>query len=336
MLAAYITGPKTIEVKESATPAPKTGEVLVRIRSCGICGSDLHFYEGAFPTAATAPPGHEMAGEIEAVGEGVRGWTQGDRVAIEPIISCQSCEYCRSGRYHICQRHVLIGTMQQPGGLAEYITVPAYTLYRLPDDMEFEVGALAEPLAVAVHGLHMVELRAGEKVLVLGSGTIGLMAVLAARHAGADVVATYRHDHQAEAAMRMGAAGVVHDEATSGLGQAGFDVVVETVGGTANTLQQALASVRPGGRVSLLGIFTQPMPVHPLGLVLKETTIVGGITYCRPGLRSDFDVALDILSRNGEDARSLITHRFALEDAAEAFKTAAHKSTKSLKVHVQP
>lgn len=335
MLATYITGKHTVEVKDGPQPQPGRGEVLVRVRSCGICGSDLHFYDGDFPSAATVPPGHEMAGEIEAVGEGVNGWSAGDRVAIEPIKSCQACEYCRSGRYHLCPSHVLIGTLQ-PGGLAEYIVVPAYTLYRLPAGMDFETGALAEPLAVAVHGLHIVNLVAGEKVLVLGSGTIGLMTVLSARAAGAQVVATYRHEHQAEAATRMGASRVVHDEAVSGLQTEGFDVVVETVGGTAKTLQQALGIVRAGGRVSVLGLFTQPVNVHPIALVLKETTVVGGITYCRPGLRSDFDAALAILAEHGETARSVITHRFALADSAKAFETAADKATKSLKVHVQP
>jgi threonine dehydrogenase-like Zn-dependent dehydrogenase len=281
------------------------------------------------------PPGHEMAGEIAATGDGVSGWAVGDRVAVEPIVSCQACEYCRSGRYHLCPRRQLIGTAKA-GGLAEYICVPAYTLYRLPEAVGLETGALAEPLAVAVHGLHVVGASAGEKLLVLGSGTIGLMTVLAARAAGAEVAATYRHEHQAEAASRLGAARVVHDEAMTGLESEGFDVVVETIGGTAPTLRQALGIVRPGGRVSVLGVFTEPSNVHPLGLVLKETTVVGGLTYCRPGLRSDFDVALGILAEHGEAARSIVTHRFPLAEAAEAFATAADKGTKSLKVHVQP
>ncbi len=335
MLAAYIAAPNTVEVKDSPIPQTAPGEVLVRVRSCGICGSDLHFYEGAFPAMANVSPGHEFAGEIEALGEGVAGWSEGDRVAVEPITSCQTCEYCRSGRYHLCPRHILIGTMRS-GALAQYIAVPAYTLYRLPEGMDFETGALAEPLAVAVHGLHIVGLKAGEKVLVLGSGTIGLMTVLAARAAGAEVVATYRHEHQSGAALALGAVRTVHDEAMAGLEREGFDVVVETVGGTAKTLQQALGTVRAGGRVSVLGLFTQPVSVHPIGLVLKETTVVGGITYCRPGLRSDFDVALAILARHGEQARSVITHRFPLSEASAAFETAAHKGTKSLKVHINP
>jgi threonine dehydrogenase-like Zn-dependent dehydrogenase len=175
----------------------------------------------------------------------------------------------------------------------------------------------------------------GERVLVMGSGAIGLLTVLAARAAGAgEVVATYRYDHQAQAAEAIGAARVVRAEEVSG--EKGFDVVVETVGGNAPTLGQALVAVRSGGRISVLGVFAQVAEINALALMLKEVTIVGGITYCRPGRRSDFDVALGILSADPERARALITHRLPLDQAGEAFATAADKGTKSLKVHVTP
>jgi threonine dehydrogenase-like Zn-dependent dehydrogenase len=228
---------------------------------------------------------------------------------------------------------VLLGTAEA-GALAEYIAVPAYTLYRLPDEIDFEIGALTEPLAVCVHGLHLANVRAGERVLVMGCGTIGVLSVLAARAMGAEVIAVYRHDHQGEAALAAGATRIVRDGETAGLERDGIDVVVETVGGHAPTLTQALGIVRPGGRISVLGVFTQPATLNALALVLKEVTIVGGITYCRPGLRSDFDVALAILRSNPDRARALITHRFPLAEAAKAFATAADKSTKSLKVQV--
>ncbi|MEO6197825.1 MAG: alcohol dehydrogenase catalytic domain-containing protein [Dehalococcoidia bacterium] len=335
MLAAYCTSKETIEVKDGPSAEPGAGEVTVRVRSCGICGSDLHFYHGALPAMASVPPGHEFAGEISALGEGVSGWAVGDRVVVEPIRSCRDCEYCTSGRYHLCPRRVLLGTFH-PGGLAEAVTVPAYTLYRLPDSLDFELGALVEPLAVAVHGLHIVNVAAGEKVLVLGSGTIGLMSVAAVRYAGADVVATYRHDHQGEAAQRLGASRVVRGSEMTGLEMEGFDAVIETIGGTAPTLTQALGIVRAGGRVSVLGLFTQPTSLHALNLMLKEISVVGGITYCRPGLHSDFDTALRILEQHGETLRTLVTHRFSLSQAAEAFATAADKSSNSVKVHVNP
>lgn len=335
MLAAFCSGKEEIEVRQTDAPEPRRGEVLVRVKACGICGSDLHLYRGTFPALPGVPPGHEFSGEVAACGDGVSGWAPGDRVAVEPIGSCQACEYCRSGRRHLCAKRELLGMSARGGGLAEYVSVPDYTLYRLPESVDFEVGALAEPLAVAVHGMHIVGLRAGEKALVLGSGTIGLMAVLAAKHAGASVMATYRYDHQAEAALALGASRAVRDGETAGLERERFDVVIETVGGAAPTLAQAVNVVRPGGRVSVLGLFAGAAPVNALGLVLKEAAVVGGITYCRPGLHSDFDVALAILAERGEAARALITHRFPLAEAAGAFAAAADKHTNSLKVQVQ-
>jgi 2-desacetyl-2-hydroxyethyl bacteriochlorophyllide A dehydrogenase len=334
MRAVFIAGKETIEVRETDVSSPAPGEVLVRVRACGICGSDLHFYHGAFPASPKISPGHEFAGEVVEVSEGVRGLATGDRVVTEPIKRCQDCEFCRTGRYHLCPKHVLLGTFA-PGGLAEYVSVPAYTLYPLPDGLDFELGALVEPLAVAIHGIHLVNVTMGERVLVLGSGTIGLFSIIAAKAAGADeVIATYRHDHQGEAALAAGASRIIRDSEVAGLDKAGIDVVIETIGGSAPTVPQALGAVRPGGRISVLGLFPGAVQLGGLALILKEVTVVGGITYCRPSQDSDFDVALGILQSAPERARALITHRFPLDDAAKAFATAADKGTKSLKVHV--
>jgi threonine dehydrogenase-like Zn-dependent dehydrogenase len=221
-----------------------------------------------------------------------------------------------------------------PGALAEYVTVPAYGLYPLPDSLDFELGALAEPLAVAVHGLHIVGFSMGERLLVMGSGAIGLLTVLAAKAAGAgEIVATYRHEHQGRAALAAGAARIVKADEIGG--EKGFDVVIETIGGNAPTLGQALGAVRSGGRISVLGVFTQAAEINALMLMLKEVSVVGGITYCRPGRHSDFDVALRILEAEPERARALITHRFPLAEAGQAFATAADKGSGSLKVQVQ-
>jgi 2-desacetyl-2-hydroxyethyl bacteriochlorophyllide A dehydrogenase len=333
MTAAFLTGKESIEVRETDVPSPGPGEVLVRVRACGICGTDLHYYHGAFPSLPSVPPGHEYAGEIAELGEGVSGFEAGQRVAVEPLRNCRECVSCRTGNYHLCSKRVLGGAMA-PGALAEYVTVPAYGLYPLPDGLDFELGALAEPLAVAVHGLHIVGLGMGERVLVMGSGTIGLLSIIAARAAGAgEVVATYRHEHQGEAALAVGAARIVKADEVGG--EKGFDVVIETIGGNAPTLGQALGTVRSGGRISVLGVFTQATEMNALMLILKEVSIVGGITYCRPGRHSDFDVALRILQSDPEQARAVITHRFPLAEAGRAFATAADKSSGSLKVQVQ-
>lgn len=335
MTAAFCIGRRSIEVRPADVPSTAAGEVLLRVRACGICGTDLHFYHGDLPVMPSASPGHEFAGEVAAVGEGASRFAVGERVVCEPIRCCRSCSYCLTGRHHLCPRRVLLGTIV-PGGLAEYVAVPEYTLYPLPDTLDFELGALAEPLAVAVHGLHIVDLRMGERVLVMGSGTIGVLAVLAARYAGAgEVFATYRHDHQGRAALAAGADRIVPADDAGSLAGKEIDVVVETVGGTAPTLTQALGVVRRGGRISVLGLFTQPAPINALNLMLNEAMIVGGVTYCRPGQRSDFEIALDILESEKERARRVITHRFPLDKAADAFAAAADKSSGSLKVQVQ-
>ncbi len=336
MLAAFCTGKEKIEVREVPAPSPGRAEVLVRVRACGICGSDLHFYRGELPAMPNVSPGHEFAGEVAEVGEGVEGISPGQRAAIEPLRTCRECAFCRTGQYQLCPRRVLLGTFA-PGGLAQYVCVPTYALYPLPDTLDFELGALVEPLAVAVHGLHMVGVSLGERVVVLGSGSIGLMAVRAARAAGAgEIISTYRHQHQAEAALAAGASRVVEAGQAPGLERERADVVVETVGGHAETLDQAVGIVRLGGRVAALGLFTQPVRLNALALILKEVRIAGGITYCRPGQRSDFEVSLGILQADPERARRLITHRFPLERAAEAFAAAVDKSSGSLKVQLTP
>ncbi|MEX0800731.1 MAG: alcohol dehydrogenase catalytic domain-containing protein [Dehalococcoidia bacterium] len=336
MLAAFIGGKEKIEVRETPVPLPGPGEALVRVRACGICGSDLHFYHGSFPAMPNVSPGHEFAGEIAALGEGVRGFEVGQRVVVEPIRSCRRCSYCTTGAYHLCPRRVLLGTFR-PGGLAEYVAVPDYTLYALPDGLDYELAALIEPLAVAVHGLHQVGLSYGERVVVLGSGSIGVMATLAARALGAaEVVTTYRYEHQARAAEAAGATRTLPADQAASLAETKPDVVVETVGGAAETLGQAIGMVRPGGRVSLLGLFTQSASVPALTAMLNEVTVVGGITYCRPGRYSDFEVAMRIIEADPERARGVISHRFPLKDADEAFRTAADKGSQSVKVQVVP
>lgn len=340
MRSAVVSGPQEFEVREEDVPSAGPGRAIVRVRNCGICGSDLHFYRGEIPAGEGLRMGHEIAGEVAELGEGVEGPLVGTAVAIEPIEVCRDCDYCRTGRSQLCPERKWLGT-RLPGGFAHYIDVPAYTLHPLPAGMDFEVGALVEPLAVAVHGLRQVGLEAGERVLVLGSGTIGLMAMLAARAMGAsDVFATARYPHQFDAAQSLGARATSADETASGALVEAFagrppEVVVETVGGHADTLDQAVTLVQPGGRISLLGIYTGAAPFNPTVAVLKEALLLGGMTYGRPGPRSDFEVALDIARKNVEALRALITHRVTLEEIGRGFAIASDKKQRSIKVTVE-
>jgi threonine dehydrogenase-like Zn-dependent dehydrogenase len=219
--------------------------------------------------------------------------------------------------------------------------VPAYTLYKLPDEIDCELGALLEPLTVSVHGLRLVDMRFGDRVAVLGSGTIGLAAIAAARAMGATFIgATARHPQQKAMAEAMGA-DAVFDATDEGARQltsacAGADVVVETVGGHADTLAQALQVVATRGRISVLGAFTKPVQIHPIFFFLKEPKVVGSNCYGRPGRLSDYEMSIEIMRRQPETMRRLITHRFPLEDVAKAYETADDKSTGAIKVQVTP
>ncbi len=340
MRQASVTGPRAFELKDVDVPQPEAGQVLVRVRSVGVCGSDLHFYRGEFPVPPGFVLGHECSGEVEALGEGVTGVAKGDRVALELFDVCLKCVQCRSGNYHLCPSRKANG-LNIAGGLREYMAVPAYALYKLPPEVDCELGALCEPLAVAVHGLRLVDLRFGDRVAVLGAGTIGLMAIAAAKAMGATyIAATARHPHQKAMAEALGADAVFGDDAAS-IGEiakatGGADVVVETVGGHANTLADAFTVVGLSGRISVLGAFTQPVQIHPIMFFLKEPKVVGSNCYGRPGRHSDYEIAIEIMRRNAESLRRCITHRYSLEDIAQAYATADDKSSGAIKVQITP
>lgn len=340
MKAAVIAGARTFELRDVETPQAGAGQVLVRMRSVGVCGSDLHFFRGEFPLPPEFILGHECAGEVAALGEGVIGFAPGDRVAIEGFDVCLRCVQCRSGNYHLCPSRKANG-LNIAGGLAEYMVVPSYALYKLPDEVDFELGALVEPLAVGVHGLRLCGLEFGERVTVLGSGTIGLLAVAAAKLMGASyVAATARHPQQREMTAAVGA-DAVFDATPEGAARLakeapGADVVVETVGGHADTLQQAMTVAGLGGRISVLGAFTAPVQVHPIFFFLKELKIFGSNCYGRSGRSSDYEIAIEIMRRSGETLRRLITHRYALDAVAEAYAAADDKSSGAIKVTITP
>ena len=340
MRAAFCLEPRKTELREIPDPKPASGEVVVRVHNCGICGSDLHFFSGQFPPPPVCP-GHEIAGEVAEVGPGVGNVRAGDLVVVEPLVTCRQCNFCLSGNYQLCPELRVLGNMVH-GGFADYVRVPASAVFPLPAKLDMAVAALAEPLAVAVHGLRLVPVCAGDRVAVLGAGTIGLMSVAAARASGAsEVWVTARYAHQAEAARRLGATRVFTGSAAYvELADAGSqrppDVVVETVGGQADTLEQALPLVRRGGTVVVLGLFTSMPALNGILLVIKEIRIVGSMTYGRTIAGADFERALDILSRRAQDFASIVTHRYPLEQIQAAFSTAADKHSGAIKVSVSP
>ena len=330
----------TVDAREIRDPAP--GEVQISVGSTGICGSDLHFYRKEFPARPGVTPGHELAGTVSAVGAGVDHIREGDLVGVEPLLRCGLCPFCVSGDYHVCGERGLVGENQN-GGMAERAVVPANTVFKAPAGIDAELAALAEPLACSVHGFDKVALRGHETVFILGAGSIGLTAILAARANGSRVIVKARHPHQQAAALRLGADEVIGDdeagvERMKELTHAqAIDVAVETVGGSGDTLIEAQRVVRPKGRVVVLGVFTVPtVSINPLHLALREVEIVGSMTYATSQGRADYAIALDVVAEYADAARTLVTHRFPLDDVNGAFATALDKSTQSIKVQIQP
>jgi L-iditol 2-dehydrogenase len=339
MRAAFCPRPGVIELRDVARPEPAPGEVVLRVRACGICGSDLHWFRGLSQPPSVCP-GHEMAGEVAAVGAGVSAVREGDRVAVEPMETCRECAYCRAGVPQRCARLRILG-MRRAGGLAEYVAVPGYALFALPAGLDFPVGALAEPMAICVHAVRAAAIGLGQRVLVLGAGSIGLLSVLAARAAGATSVwVTARHPHQAAAAARLGATRVfaATDEGSAERDAATkaepIDAVIETVGGEAETISEAVRAIRPGGIVIMLGVFTTPPALPALALLAKEVRLAGTMMYDRRSARADFDVALELLASRREEVAPLVTHRIRLDDVQRAFDTAADKRAGAIKVSV--
>ena len=338
MRAATLVSPGTFEFSEMEKPVAGPGEALVRLRSVGVCGSDLHFFRGEFPLPPGFVLGHECSGTVEAIGEGVTNVRLGDDVALELFNVCLTCANCRSGNYQHCAKRVASG-LNAPGGLRDYMTLPSYTMYPLPEGVDCELGALTEPLAVNVHGLRLVNLRFGDRVAILGAGTIGLLAIPAARAMGATWIGiTARHPHQKEMARALGADRVFDatDDGVKALAgeSGGADVVVETVGGHGDTLAQAITVAGLGARISVLGAFTKPVQLHPIMFFLKELSIHGSNCYGRAGRHSDYELALEIMRRNAAMLRPVVTHRFPLDRVAEAYATADDKSSGAIKVQI--
>jgi threonine dehydrogenase-like Zn-dependent dehydrogenase len=260
---------------------------------------------------------------------------------------CGECAECRTGRTEICQQSNGLFGGELPGGFSEYLTVPQENLFRISDSVDFAVAALAEPLAVAVHG-HRVAAQLdstrptyGERVLVLGSGPIGLMSTFYAKQSGAsEVIATYRYPQQRDAALLLGATQVFHSEDEEGLESfcesVPVDSVIETVGGSADTAALACRLVRRGGRVVILGVFSRSVMIPAHVILSKQLRVAGTVFYSYVGFKHDYELAVELLENNTDRMSALITHRVSLQDAGNGIKLAGDKASGAIKVTIQP
>jgi threonine dehydrogenase-like Zn-dependent dehydrogenase len=302
-------------VLDAPSPESPDGLVRVRVRSAGICGSDLHLIEwGPLPVTL----GHEFAGVLD----------DGTEVAVQPQTPCDVCDCCRRGDPHLC-REILSRThgVSIDGGLADEVWVDPRACVPLPAGVHLDDAGLVEPLAVAVHGVGIAEVSPGMRVLVIGAGSIGLCAVAAAVATGADVDLAGRHPHQIEAGEKVGAATALGTD---------YDIVIDAAG-SQSAIDRAVELARPGGTIVAMATYWSPIQVG-LGFTTKELRLRAASGYGvhrHSGVR-EFATAADLLAAVPDVVDALVTHRFGLDDAAEAFRVAGDRRSGAIKVQLIP
>ena len=345
MKALLLTAPSKLEYVDFPDPKPADDEVIVGIRACGICGSDIHGWDGS--TGRRQPPlimGHEAAGEVLATGPRVTAWRAGDRVTFDSTISCGQCRFCREGHINLCENRRVVGVApteyKQHGAFAERLAIPERILYRLPDALPYDQAAMVEPVSIAVHAVQRTKLAPNATAVVIGSGMIGLLVIQALRWAGArQIVAVDLADNRLALARQLGATHTVNSgkadaaaevaRITEGLGA---DVAFEVVGFTA-TLNLALATLKRGGACVLVGNLSPKTQDFPLqAAVTKELTIVGSCASA-----GEYPLCLDLIARGAIDVKPMIEAVVPLADGAGWFsKLSAKDGGKYMKVILAP
>lgn len=341
MLAAVIHAPRDLRIEDFPEQTPGPGQVAVRIRAGGICGSDLHYYlHGGFGTVRVQQPmvlGHEIAGEVLAIGPGVTRVSAGDRVAVNPSLACGHCRYCLAGQAHQCLEMRFYGSaMRMPhvhGGFRQQLVCEESQAVPLPPAMPLETAAFAEPLAVCLHAARQAGPLLGRRVLVTGTGPIGALAILVARHAGArEIVATDLSPAPLALARRIGADAAFDLRAEPaalepfGKDKGHFDVVFEASGSGA-ALAGAIGAARPGATIVQLGLGGEvPLPVN--ALVAKEITLRGTFRFFE-----EFEWAAQFLASGAIDVAPLLTDVVPLREAVRAFELASDRG-RAMKVQL--
>ncbi len=348
MRAARLHGPRDLRVEHVARPAPPgPGEVMVRIKAVGVCGSDLHTYlDGRIGDTELGGPlvlGHEFAGVVEQAGDGAtdgegRALTVGQRVAVDPAQPCGRCELCRTGHPNLCIDHKFCGLWPTPGALQELLVVPADTCFAVPDSIDDEEAALLEPLGVAMHAVDLAHLRVGHSAAVIGAGPIGLWCAQMARLAGASPVwVTDRLPWRLDAARQLGAEPIHIEQqdpveailrATHGRG---VDVAIEAAWSDEAALAQAADVLRPGGRLVVVGIASDDkLTLQHAAVRRKGLTIA----LCRR-MKHTYPRAIRLAVEGRVGLRELASHRFDLGEADAALRCAADYEPGAVKVMVR-
>lgn len=356
MQAGRYYGQGDVRIDDINRRQPGVDEVLIEVDTCGICGTDIHEYrsgpnfipETAHPLTGAAPPlplGHEISGTVSDVGDDVDSVEPGDRVCVNPAISCRNCQYCTEGAYNRCVDVANVGLSADQGGFAEYCTVPALNVHELPPGVSLETGALVEPLAVGFHAVRRAGVGVTDTVGVFGAGSIGLASVIAARAAGArEVFVSEPIGTRRRMAMEAGAhrvfdptetnvAGAVSDETDGGV-----DVAIEAAG-TEASLRSSVSATRSGGTTTVVNIFDGSVPMDLRDIVLSEKTVNGVIGYeSGPASSSgEFATVIDLLVSGRIFPEFMITKRIPLDHLlSDGFETLADDAEEHVKILVKP
>ncbi len=325
--AAYMTGLNKMEIRDIEMPVLRDRDVLVKLEYVGICGSDVHYLEhgkiGDFIVEGDFILGHECAGTVVEVGSGVQNLKVGDKVALEPGITCGQCEFCKTGRYNLCPDVEFLATPPYHGSLMNYIAFPENMCFKLPENITTKEGALVEPLAVGMHAAIQGNVKLGDSVVILGAGTIGLVTLLACKAYGAtEITVVDVLPKRLEYAKKLGATATINalevdvfSEMDKITGKKGVDIVIETAG-SARTISQTPYLVKNGGTIVLVGLAPQDIIEFNFAKIMaKEAQIKSVFRY-----RNIYPTAIKAIANGVIDISGIVTHEFDFEDSAKAFE----------------
>ena len=343
MKSMMLTEPKKLEIQDSPIPRFGKDEVLIRVKACGICGSDVHGYDGS--SGRRIPPlimGHEAAGLIEECGSEVSGFSKGDRVTFDSTVYCGKCSYCKKGQVNLCDNRMVLGVScedyRRHGAFAEFVTVPSHIIYKLPDTFPFEHAAMIEAVSVAVHAVGRISFDSGDKSLVVGAGMIGLLLIQAIRSAGcSEIIAVDMDNDRLNLAKKLGATQVINSQEVDALsfilnetGGQGVDKSFEVVGSTP-TVQLSIHAVRKGGSVVMVGNLAPEVELPLQSVVTREISLFG--TCASAG---EYPKCIELMADGSIQVDPLISAKVALEEGPEWFDRLYGREPGLMKVILTP
>ncbi|MEY4750533.1 MAG: hypothetical protein RIQ60_2747 [Pseudomonadota bacterium] len=334
--AVFVTENRKMVFQPTEMPSVGDNDVLIRMKACGVCGSDVHFYEHGEPEFPDVYPfilGHEGAGEIVQVGSAVKHLKAGDRVAMEPGMPCRTCEWCTTGRYHLCPNVIFPSAPRAHGILRNYISHRSDMCFKLPDHLSFEEGALIEPLAVGMTAVREAGARIGQSAVILGSGCIGLVTLLALRAVGiTNITVVDLFDVRLNKALELGAANVVNARNVDAIaevvrlhGGLGPDLVFETAGSQVAT-RQTIKMVKRGGLVMIVGNVVGETPIDFQLMANKEVTIKTNFRY-----HNIYPTTIEAVASGRINIKSIVSRHYPLKDTHQAYEDCINEKATMVK-----